>query len=100
MRTHTGKYTGRIAHLRPAGISEVRARLTGLQLNPRLAPFVRREITDADEAVLRAEQVAPGARNAENLVAEARLKVERTIETARTRYLSALGGSRNPDGSH
>lgn len=100
MRTHTGRDTGRIAHLRPAGISEVRARLSGLQLNPRLAPFVREEITDADKAVKRAEQEAPSTPEARELVAEARLKVERTLEIARLRYTSALSVSRRPDSSH
>ncbi|MCA1798168.1 MAG: hypothetical protein LC632_01580 [Xanthomonadaceae bacterium] len=100
MGTHTGKYTGRVAHQRPAGISEVRARLTGLQLNPRLAPFVRAEITEADKAIQRAEQEPPSTPEAHELVAEARLKVERTVETARLRYTSALSVSRRPDGSH
>lgn len=100
MRTHSDHDTGKTVHLRPAGIAEVRARLTGLQLNPRLAPFVRPEITDADKAVRRAEQAAPSTREADELVAEAHLKVERMIETARLRYTSVLAVRRDRDKSH
>lgn len=101
MRTHTGKFTGRVTrpHHRVAGIAEVRARLTGLQLNPRLAPFARAEIEAADSAVLEVEQLNASDDGAAELVAAARESVEHAYRVARSRYSTALARPTQRPGS-
>lgn len=90
MRTHRDRFNGLDPHPKPAGITEVRARLTGLQLHPRLAPLARLEIADADRLVSRAEQAKPDSVEADQLVSEARIKVEQVAELARLRQKAAL----------
>jgi hypothetical protein len=92
MRTHTGKFTGKATrpHLRPSGIAEVRARLTGLQLNPRLAPFARAEIEAADMMILQIEQSDPDKAEIHERVVAAREAVDHAYQSARLRYYTAL----------
>lgn len=87
MRTHTGKFTGRIGALRflPMGAAEARARLSGLQLNPRLVPYVRSEIK-ACEAALRALEDARDDEHIDEAVKRVKAQVEETIRLAKRRY--------------
>ncbi|MEX0900311.1 MAG: hypothetical protein WD081_06430 [Gammaproteobacteria bacterium] len=87
MRTHTGKFTGRIGALRflPMGAAEARARLSGLQLNPRLAPYVRNEIKACD-AALRALEARRDDREIEEAARQIQEQVEETIRLAKRRY--------------
>ncbi len=87
MRTHTGKFTGRIGALRflPMGAAEARARLSGLQLNPRLVPYVRNEIRACD-AALRALEERRDDHDVDEAVRQVKAQVERTIELAQSRY--------------
>ena len=88
MRTHTGKFTGRIGALRflPIGAAEARARLSGLQLNPRYAPYVRNEIKACDAALRALEEIPHDDPGIEDAVRQIQAQVERTIELARSRY--------------
>ena len=96
MHTHTGKFTGRIGALRflPIGAAEARARLSGLQLNPRLVPYVRNEIKACDAALRALEEIPHDEPGVEERVRQVQEQVERTIELARTRYRNSgrMGG--------
>ena len=74
----------------PLGAAEAKARLSGLQLNPRLAPFVRDEIK-ACHAALQALAVADmDPDEAIEAVKQIQRQVDRTIELARRRYEGAI----------
>lgn len=87
MRTHTGKFTGRIGALRflPIGAAEARARLSGLQMNPRLVPYVRNEIKACD-AALQALEGRQDEHDIEETVRQIKAEVEQTILLAKRRY--------------
>lgn len=88
MRTHTGKFSGRIGALRflPMGAAEARARLSGLQLNPRLVPYVRNEIKACDAALRALEERREDEQEVEKAVRQVKEQVEATIRLARRRY--------------
>lgn len=92
MRTHTGTSTGRMGAVRhlPHGAAEARARLSGLQLNPRLAPFVRNEIKACDAALHALASSAMDEDEVTEAVRQIREQIDKTIELARRRYAGAI----------
>lgn len=92
MRTHTGKTTGRTAAqgFMPLGAAEARAKLSGLQLNPRLAPFVRNEIKACDAALHALQLAGMDEDEAAEAARQIQQQVEKTIEIAKRRYEGAL----------
>ena len=74
----------------PLGAAEARARLSGLQLNPRLAPFVRDEIKAIDAALLALSAADMDDDEATEAVKQIQRQIDRTYDLARRRYEGAI----------